>query len=87
MNNASRTCGTITKELTFTSWDPRREKKRVWAWKVSEEIMTENIPILAKLPQRVIWENYKELYSHEFGNLDEMYQFLKSYYHSSPNMK
>lgn len=45
----------------------------MWGWKVSKEIVTENIPILAKQPQRVTRENYKELYSHKFGNLDEMY--------------
>lgn len=71
-----RTSGTVTKNLSCQE-SPRREGQTVWGWKVSEKIMTEKIPILVKWSQRVLLENYKEIYSYKFDNWDEMYQFLK----------
>lgn len=31
-------------------------------------------------PQRTIREHYKQLYTHDFDNLDEMDQFIKNVY-------
>ena len=48
MNRASRTCGTITKYLTFMSSESQEKKKKNGAGKIFEEIMPKISPNLKR---------------------------------------
>ena len=46
MNSASRTHGTITKDLTFTSPEPQKERGKWAGLQNSQKILAENFPTL-----------------------------------------
>lgn len=85
MKKCLRTCGNITKDQIITSWESQKGKKehvepgkysrRNNDWKYSDFGKTTS--------KAALWENYKELYSHKFVNLDQIPQKEITTIHSS----
>lgn len=49
LNSASRSYGTITKDLTFISVEPQKERGKWAGLKNSKKILAENLPLLQLL--------------------------------------